>query len=475
MPVAATQWECRTTGSNSNGGGYSSGGVDYSQQNAAQLTVTDAAATSTTNLSSATGGFTSNMIGNVVNVVGQGRRTITAFVNTNNVTCNAAWGTFSSATANVGGALLDVETVLAVSGGAVAGNIIWIASGTYTLTVTRTIAASGSSTNPIEIIGYNSTRTRTNLTEANMPIFTSATNSVAIFTSNGSLWLSVRNIKVTHTAATRGNGWANVTAGSRNYIWSNCIIDGCLNGWRGGSSFDLALYNCKWINCTARNCTGTGATSGGFCDLYTVAHVNVWHGCYSHDNAGSGFAVHGGGEAALVMINCIADTNTQSGFYDNADAAFLSSTWFNCVSYGNTQHGFRSQLNSSNGAAAFAGAVNCIAANNTQYGFSCATTAIINNGNSLLGARNSATYNNSAGAYQNWATPEGAITLTADPFTSAAAGDFSLNSTAGGGAALRELAFPATIGLTSNYASVGAAEPQATGGGGSTRGYIIGG
>jgi hypothetical protein len=473
MPVAATQWECRTTGSNNNGGGYSSGGTDYSQQNAAQLTVTDAAAVSTTNLSSATGGFTSNMVGNVVNVVGQGRRTITAFVDTNNVTCNAAWGTFAAATANVGGALLDVETALANTGAAIAGNIVWIANGTYTLTVTRSILADGTATNPIEVIGYNGSRTRADLTEANMPVFTSATNSVAIFTTNAATNLVFRNIKVTHTAATRGNGWVNITVVSTNLAWINCIADGCLSGWLIGASSATACAGCEWSDCTARNCTGTGTSAGGFVDNFASAHFNMWRNCYSHDNAGVGFKSVGLTLEALLFINCIADTNTQSGFLDGATTAVFGTKWIGCTSYGNTQHGFRSE-STTGGAAAVAGPVNCIAYGNSQRGYSCATTAMLNNGNSLLGARNNAAGANTAGNYENWATPEGAITLTADPFTNAAAGDFSLNTTAGGGAALRELAFPAAIGLTSNFASVGAAEPQATAGG-STRGYIIGG
>ena len=51
MAIAATTvWEVRTGGAETNGGGYSSGGTDYSQQTAAQLSVTDGASISTTNL-----------------------------------------------------------------------------------------------------------------------------------------------------------------------------------------------------------------------------------------------------------------------------------------------------------------------------------------------------------------------------------------------------------------------------------------
>ena len=469
MPVAATQWECRTTGSNNNGGGYSSGGTDYSQQNAAQLTVTDAVATGTTNLNSVTGGFTSAMVGNVVNVVGQGRRTITAFVDGNNVTCNAAWGTFSGQTANVGGALLDVETALSNTDAAIAGNIIWVQNGTYTKTTTRDVLSDGSATNPIEIIGYNGSRTRADLTEANMPVFTTATNSVIVFQTNGASFLVFRNIKVTNTAVTKQVGWYNDIAQSSNIIWINCIVDGCNNGWYYGASAANTVSEFMFIDCTVKNCTGSGTVEGGWIFLSSSTGSGFLYNCYAHDNAGVGFRT----QWYQTLTNCIADTNGNSGFFDGATTDPMRAIWRNCTSYGNTDHGFRSS-STTGAASAFAGPVNCIAYGNAGRGYSCATAGMLNNGNSLLGARNNAAGANTAGNYENWATPEGAITLTADPFTNAAGGDFSLNSTAGGGAALRELAFPSTIGLTSNYASVGAAEPQAAAAG-TTRGYIIGG
>jgi hypothetical protein len=58
---AATVWEMRTTGAQTNGGGYANlapgTSVDYSQQDAAQLSLSDIATDGAgTGLSSATGG-----------------------------------------------------------------------------------------------------------------------------------------------------------------------------------------------------------------------------------------------------------------------------------------------------------------------------------------------------------------------------------------------------------------------------------
>src|SRR3954462_191554 len=72
LPVASV-WEIRTGGSDSNGGGWNNRtpgtSVDYSQQDSAQLTLTDLAAASTsTTLTSATGGFTAAMVGSILQI-----------------------------------------------------------------------------------------------------------------------------------------------------------------------------------------------------------------------------------------------------------------------------------------------------------------------------------------------------------------------------------------------------------------------
>src|SRR3954451_13297180 len=71
---AGTVWEVRTGGSDSNGGLFTSGqagaGTDYSQQDAAQLSLTDVVTDGTTTVTSAVGGFTAAMIGNGINIAG---------------------------------------------------------------------------------------------------------------------------------------------------------------------------------------------------------------------------------------------------------------------------------------------------------------------------------------------------------------------------------------------------------------------
>jgi hypothetical protein len=445
--AAATVWEVRTMGNAANGGGYSTGGTDYSQQDAAQLSVTDAAATGTTNLSSATGGFTSAMVGNIVNVVGQGRRQITTYVDTNNVTCDAAWGTFSGATANVGGALIGPEDADASY---VPGNIVYIEEGSYTSTTTRTLTCDGTVAGHIRFVGYPSggARSYVDIAEADMPVFTSATNSVDIFSHNNANRIIFRNIKITHTAATRGDGVAALTTAGSGFFLINCVFDGCLSAMNDAGLNWSALYLTR---STIRNCTSNGIT-------FTGSGSNIT--CYYNtivDNGARGIRVNGAGIG--LYFNIIAG-NTNEGYYNvsaSGTSAFLSSVIGN-VFHGNGGDGFHME-NSSGGFPIFF--FNNILTSNGAYGARNLTANVFEARNGVL-ARKNAYYNNATGDRLNFATGEDDITLTGDPFTNSGAGDFSLNNTADRGAALRALGFPATIGpagaTTANYIDIGASQ-----------------
>ncbi len=102
------QWWIRADGDELNGGGYdaavSGAGVNYSDQAAAQLSLTDVVTTGTTTVSSVTGGFTSNMIGNIIRIAGDDYYMITARASTNSITVDRTTGTATGQSARVGGA-----------------------------------------------------------------------------------------------------------------------------------------------------------------------------------------------------------------------------------------------------------------------------------------------------------------------------------------------------------------------------------
>ncbi len=75
---------------------------------------------------------------------------------------------------------------------------------------------------------------------------------------------------------------------------------------------------------------------------------------------------------------------------------------------------------------------------------------------------------NTSGARNAVAAGPNDVTLSADPYTNAGAGYFSLNATAGGGAACKGVGYPGVFpaGLSTGYHDLGAVQTQNSGGGG---------
>lgn len=166
---AATVWEVRSDGSHLNGAGFydrdPGTSVDYSQQAAAQLSLTDLATDGAgTGLSSVTGGFTAAMVGNVIHItagtgITAGWYEITAYTDTNNVTIDrSATASGTAGTGAVGGAFDFGSTLEDDFFDKIAdGNTVWIKNGTYTMSESIT-AFSGTALLPINVYGYNTTR-----------------------------------------------------------------------------------------------------------------------------------------------------------------------------------------------------------------------------------------------------------------------------------------------------------------------------
>jgi hypothetical protein len=142
---AAIVWEVRTAGSDNNGGGFKTGatGTDRSQQDAAQATLTTASTvhTTTTQINVAAGDYTvaSTDVGNVLQVTG-GTATAGFYEITTVDTANNRWtvdrsvGTSGQTVAGaMGGALASPGK--AAGAASVAGHIIYVKAGTYSITV----------------------------------------------------------------------------------------------------------------------------------------------------------------------------------------------------------------------------------------------------------------------------------------------------------------------------------------------------
>jgi hypothetical protein len=240
MAIAATSvWEMRTTGSNTNGGFYKSdaGTTDYSQQAAAQLSLTDLASDGAgTGISSATGGFTAQMVGNGFRIETTGGFTegwyeITAFTDTNNVTIDRSAGvSLSGGAGKVGGAVATPTDALLEQ--LEAGNILWVKAGTYTFTANILLSQAGSAINNIIYEGYNATR-GDEPTGTDRPLFSCG----AYYLQTG-LWYQVKSIRFTGTA-----------------------------------NYNLYMKNqSKAYNCKFENTSGSGGRLGFYTDGGTITH-----------------------------------------------------------------------------------------------------------------------------------------------------------------------------------------------------------
>ena len=322
---AATIWEFRATnGSNNNGGGYANlnpgTSVDYSNQDAAQFNPTDLAqAQSSTTLTSATGGFTAAMEGNVIHITAgtnfdAGWYQITGYTDTNTVTIDrtaASGGAGSGGTGYVGGAMaLFTDAFLDDTNVIVAGNTIWVKNdGTMTLTGAIAIAnTSGSDTAQITIEGYNSSR-GDNPTGTNRPLIACGENAFG--------WSGVNNWRLQHLRFTTTEAAGVAFQCQYSYI-INCASNNS-SGTAGRAAFKTGA-SATTIGIDAQSANGDA--------LYSSGSYSRHIGGYFHDSV-DGIDLDG---ITSYVFNCVFDTCTGNGL-DVAVRDYwlvINCTFYNC-------------------------------------------------------------------------------------------------------------------------------------------------
>lgn len=446
MAIASTTvFEVRTTGSDANGGGFNAarGGTDYSQQNAPQATGT--VTSSSTTVTATANIFTAAMVGNLI-ADGTTWKEITAYTSPTVVTVDSA-PSWTAASIAVGGALASPGKAGGIK---VAGNNVYIQSGTYTLTAQTANVAGGvisdttggaSESALSKWVGYATTRTPDNA-DASKPTISAGSLGAGTYTILSGTAAFVRFHNLIVDCNSQGTSTA-FSIGSNGDIISRCDA-------KNFTKIGISLAS----SATAWQCTATGGTSAattGF-DGSSVVFVD----CVAYANACLGFRT----ASVCTYVRCQAygQTNSSSGFGDNNDGG---SVFIDCVSQGNAGSGFdcsggfiRSQLYE-----------NCIASENGGSGWktSGAVDGVI--------LSNCAGYLNTSGNYSstNILHVSNFAALTGDPFVNAAAGNFALNNTAGAGASCRGQGFPGAFpgGLTTGYIDIGVAQHQDAGGGSS--------
>lgn len=414
--------------------------VDYSQVASVPFSLTGIT-TAAANAILLTASATKAMVGNGIVITGgtnftTGYYTVIAATAGTSLTVdrNATTAAGSAGTAGLGGALASPGKA---GGLAVSGNDGWLKAATYSITSTTNNISAGklglpNASNQDEAVWSGYSTTRGDGGQATI-LAAGAVTSIALVTG---------------------------AIGSR---LQYCILDGASKSGLSGYSGGQAVFFCKAQHCPsggfnnatlmyACEATDCNGTNGGM-----SMSAGVILACTSHDNAGPGFLATGN----VTIVRSLAWGNTGS----NGRGFNITNTggyFWNCLAYGNAQAGFYSSAGIN---ARGIGWWNCLSVGNTTYGFAASTTTV---GISLFAC---AGYNNPSGDVQAGAFAEnhGFITLTADPFVAAGSQNFALNTTSGGGAALRAASLPATWPGASasmiSYTDLGAvqhADPAAT-------------
>jgi hypothetical protein len=460
IPATAV-WELRTGGSVNNAGCYSAagGGVDYTQQDAAQYTYSDLVLVTTTTVSSASHPFTNADVGNCLRITTSTLGWIPGiyYIQSQSAgiaTLDRVAGAMGSTggTFFVGGA---ISLPTAMMNFVVNGNTVWFRSGTYTVNAVSNLAAGGGA-GKVTISGYGSTRG-----DNGTATWTTATNNVHLLGITGNT-KGVELRQLTMSNSTTGNNKGNCIGFSENTVELFYIHDMIFSGCRSAINQTAASSFARYF---IENVEITGSYNSG---IIISRQANLWvNNSYIHNNGSApggedGIDVSGNFLHYVVLTNVVLSNNQRHGFTLASNSGLGSFTFQNVVFSGNGSAGlFQSDTVNTSSAWFY----NCVFWGNGTYGIQWNGTLP-----PLMAAqRNNAFGGNGSGAYVNFPAGPGEVTLTANPFVSSS--NFSPNETAGGGAALRGMGFPGSTLYGTGYPDIGALQSQAGSSGGGTRVY----
>lgn len=407
-------WEVRTTGSSFNGGAYSSGGTDYSQQNSPDVSAlgTLSMASTGTTLTSSSSLFTSGHVGNIINIIAgtnftTGRYEITGYTNGTTITIdrNATNGSAASGgTASIGGAVDNVSTIV---NDVVAGNKVWMKAGTYSQSSTLTFPTLvATNSNWIEYEGYS-----TNRGDATTPVadIDGGGNALARLVYCGAPGSSsqygyTRFKYINFTNVAKTSAYKAVECIGRHFHFFRCRFGSCgSHAWDSGAGWFNYAYFCE-----ADDFSRSGVAGAGF---YAYA-MNQVIGCIAHN--GRGLAIGFSLNALASCHSCFA-SDVYDGFYQISNTGYILNLISDCSAY-NCTYGFRH-----NNSASHVHLRNFLA-------HSC-TTGYASTGHVYgegLYSYNCTT-SSSLGSDAIYLEPASVTALSYDPYVDAANDDFSLN------------------------------------------------
>lgn len=443
---AAIVWEVQTGGSDNNGGAFKAGatGTDRSQQTSAQVAIDNSAITTSiaTSVITFTGGYSPSAadVGNVVQML-TGTNVTAGFYEITSISAGVSWtvdrnvvtsGTTTNATGNMGGCLL---TLSKLAGAMVGSNKAFVKAGSgYTCTATNTFSAA--SVVPSQSVAYTTVEGYTT-TRGDKGRFT-----LTLQTNTGITGLLFSN-----------NGWRLVNAAV------DCGSLGTSIGVQQSGGYgrcenvkvsNFTSYGIRHLQSNNESCFGCEITGGGSGATAALGMPNqsAIEGNWIHDNACPGIVLVGAASGSIVIDNLITN-NTGASSDGIVTAGLICGTIRRNTIYQNGRDGIR--VTDANPLIAGGSVRGNILAKNGGYGLNFTNSAYP----ALPQTDGNAYWTNTSGARNNCDSVSGIyavapytrvfdVTLSADPFTNAGSNDYSLNATAGGGAACRGVGVPQT-------------------------------
>ncbi len=471
--ATATQWDVQAgVGASTNGGAFNTAaaGTDMSQfanKNAAgcsscqsatvNISVTNGVTAGTTTVTSATANFSSALVGNDIYITGgtgavaAARYEVTGVTNATTITVDRSTGLTAGTgtTINIGGTL-DLYSTAVASAQIIDGNIVWVKTGTNT--VASTVAVTTNIAN-VTVQGYTTTHGDTT-TGTNRPLLTSSTNSVRLFQLASNAGWAFRNLRMSHTAGTRGD-CIHATSTTADALVYNVLMTGCQVGINGNFAVDFATPGLNVVNSEIASSISHGIIN---CDATSV------FGSQIHDNGGDGVNIcsHAADIVNVFSYNVIYK-NGANGIYDITGTAHNNILTSNAL-VDNTGDGYKQTTRAATLPYSTT-LVNNIFYGNGAYGVDVTATTV---NQTITDARfanmNNAYGSNVTNARLNLTAGTGDVALgVCDPFVGRTSNNFALSAC--GKTALQALGFPGAIpNAGTGFLDIGPLQSQASSG-----------
>lgn len=308
--LATAQFWVRTDGADANGGGYDSGiasaVTNYSNQASPQATWSQLTLLSGTLTDPLSGGlFTTAMIGNAINVPGQGYYWVTAITTANIATVTPGTGattSFTTQPGKLGGAFRNPSNLS--NGGSVS------APGTTTTLVPGNIInlrASGSGSVGSPDYSQSGYATYPNGDSTNGAISWIAYNGTPYIVGNGLCFYQISGLKfkgIYFSASSNSNGSFGLLNVGSNCVFTDCTVD--MNNQLGQVGFYLNDHNIVVVSTEIK---GGGSSSGDCVSVQTYG--SSFKDCNIH--GGGGWGINEVSSNSCIQLSSCAIWNNVSG------------------------------------------------------------------------------------------------------------------------------------------------------------------